>query len=466
MSQSFSIPIEKVVDLLGLSQDPKTKEGAPSFNCRCPFCSGNGKKYKMNIDTGKQTYHCVKCTEGGGTLDLYSKVKYGKKLSSFNSKEIFRELIKDLGNQEPISAAVHGEKPREQYQEIFPENDEKLNLAYSALLNLPYLALSEEHRENLYKRGLTEEDIICGGYATMPEAEKILAGHPLRKEAAVVYENRRIEDYRRKNAILCRYTQAEIMAGIIIAGDITRQNIPVSQVPGFFMIGGVWCLRVNKGMLIPTRNEEGRIVGIQTRADAAEKKRYMTLSSKGLESGPTVRISRMHFPLANAGISSENRIVLTEGPLKSDVAVSLFNRLGQKDISFIAIQGVNNTAELKEYAETLVKRGVRTVYTALDMDKTTNIYVAKAGRAITLMFREFGIRTEALLWDNEYAFEREAQLQELCNQRNIAAERTDNPFINIAAMTQALAKCGVTLNENERWNPKTKGIDDFLLTKM
>ena len=481
---AFPISIEEVVDFLGLERDPKGRSGAGSFNVKCPLCGD--PSYHMNINTRKNTYFCVRCMDGTwkntGVLDLYCRVSHGTPLDRSDGREAFRTLMEALGkSSEPCKGVGYSaqRKERTEYAEILPAADEKLNRIYSALLSLPYLRLSEKHWEQLLDRGLTEEDIIRNGYATMPESEHALAG--MEKNGELIDELRRfyadngIADEKNRKWKLQMYSDTDVILGMKIAADIMAETgTEPDHVPGFFKVHGRWAFRsVDSGILIPTRNRYGQIVGMQTRRDIRiGSLRYMTVSSKGLEEGVTTGIARTHFPL-DQQILSSTRVILTEGPLKSDVALSLMRRLGYTDVSYIALQGVKSTRELPDIAETLAESGLTEIWDGFDADKLVNLQVFRAMKAAGKILREHGnISLRPLFWDHDYAVRKETLMEELCMEHDLRWERHENVFSNIVSMAIALssAKVGYDLISKdgilveERWNPGTKGIDDYLLT--
>ena len=226
-------------------------------------------------------------------------------------------------------------------------------------------------------------------------------------------------------------------------------------------------------MLIPTVSYEGNIVGIQTRRDTVLKSgvRYMTLSSKGLPDGVTSGISRTHVCRSQRTISENTSVYLTEGPLKAEVILWLLCQEGlNDDVAVIAVQGVNNINELPMIAGKLKKDGVRRIQSAFDMDKCCNPAVATASRKIKQIFNAEQIAVDVLCWDQEYALQKREDLSHLAGLNKISFQWSDNPFFDIARLSQQLSKAKIeynTLYENgmrikEHWRKETKGLDDYL----
>ena len=128
--RTFAVPIENIVDLLGLERSPKNRPGARSIKVHCPFCNHRG--YTMDVDTSLDVYHCFHCPEEmqkkTGALDLYSRVRLGQPLDSRNSKEAFRKLLADLDHngQNAVKTDICAYRD----DNIYPANDENLKPDY------------------------------------------------------------------------------------------------------------------------------------------------------------------------------------------------------------------------------------------------------------------------------------------------------------------------------------------------
>ena len=156
----FSIDIREVVKLLGLKVSPQSDFNGTSFNVRCPFC--NDTKYHMNINTVKNAYSCVKCSggeKGQGALDLYARVAHGVRcVKGQNSREMYRKLCDDLHIEAPVRSRVQKAQLPE-VVEIHRASDEVVDKAYRKLLDIKFFQLSDLHRENLHRRGFSDETI-------------------------------------------------------------------------------------------------------------------------------------------------------------------------------------------------------------------------------------------------------------------------------------------------------------------
>lgn len=483
MAKSFSIPIIRVVDLLGLRKDP-SYGGGSSLNVQCPFCDKEGK-YHMNINLVKNVYSCPRCgtEKNTGALDLYGRVRHGTPHipgRNGNGKELYAALMAELEGTKATQPHEYTPAPQSSdYQDVLPADDAALNAAYSALLALPTLHLIPKHFGKLKARGLNEEAIARGRYRSLRDAEEFCAMHPDTKAVRLWLKHEQEANQTWRSARKLRQcTDDELVAGRLIVRDMLRANpdLSLKGVPGFFRVGQDWCFVYTPGLLIPTVSMDGNVVGAQIRRDVPLDNglRYMTLSSKGLPDGPTTKIARAHFVCTGA-INESTKVLLTEGPLKGDVILHLMQDRGRKNLAVIAIQGVNNVKELPDLAKYLTDMGVQRVYGALDMDKLVNMSVAKAERRIAALCQEAGLEYLALFWDRPGASKKYSQLLDLAIENGLAYSKAvfgaADAYDGVYRLAKLLSEAGVEYNirtlddgttTKEPWDPNTKGLDDWL----
>lgn len=426
--------IEDVVDFLGIEKK-KGSRTSRSFDVRCPFCGDT--KYHMNINTYSGVYKCVRCGTGGGTLDLFSRLYLNAPLSTLDGKEVYKTLLECLGRG---GGAYRPYKKAEEVPLEKAAADDVLNTAYTALLSL--FELSPLHKRNLIKRGLSEEGIERNGYKSFGQ----LAGFA-NSEVVGEFNRLHIANFFKEQEKTRFYRGNYTLASFAIGKLLTQKGIDLCGVPGFFLLGESWCCVIEEGMIIPTRNVFGQIVGLQIRKDKGDV-RYKTFSSKGLPKGAEVGISRLHFPKENPKLTG-SRVYLTEGPLKADIAKHL---LKDDKAYFIACQGVSNTTALSKCFKWLARNGVKEVINALDMDKITNINVMMASKKIAGAAKECGICILNMYWDEEEAIRR---LEEL----GYSKEQIEKPFQMLLMETKRHYDSGAAIDPH--WG-KYKGIDDYL----
>jgi hypothetical protein len=219
-----------------------------------------------------------------------------------------------------------------------------LDMAYSALL--AELQLSETHRQNLQRRGLTDAEIDSLGYRTLPASG--------RRE-------------------LVNRLQAVKLAGV----------------PGFYLEAGHWQIAGPAGITIPVRDTKSRIVGLQIRCDKVEGGRYKWLSSRGFNAGCSPGA-----PVHVAGAVSVNgELWITEGPLKADIAALKLGRV------VLAVAGVGNWPGVIPIIREL--RPERVII-SFDMDKNQNAAVRLHLDTLTACLIRRGVRTFEADWDTQF----------------------------------------------------------------
>lgn len=235
-------------------------------------------------------------------------------------------------------------KPRPDVKQTPKAAPDVLDTAYRALLS--ELRLSETHRKNLQRRGLTDVEIDGLDYRTLPA-------------------NGRRE-------------LVDILQAVKLAG-----------VPGFYTEAGQWQLAGPAGILIPVQDTKRRIVGLQVRCDKAESGKYKWLSSRGFNAGCSPGA-----PVHVVGlVTTYGEVWITEGPVKADIAALKLRRL------VLAVPGVGNWPSVIPIVRELKpKRAI----IAFDMDKAGNPTVKLHGDALIACLIKRGIRTFEADWNAEY----------------------------------------------------------------
>ena len=459
----LDIDIREVVSLLGLRIKPGDGINNRSFNVVCPVCgeqtSGRRAEYKLNVSVDNQVWRCPKCGEGGGVIALYSYAVYG-----VTGKAVYKELKEALGK----NTAVRKFKDVPTEPSVMAADDVTLDTAYRALLSI--LTLSPMHKDNLLKRGLTEEAIEKGGYKSFPSFARFSEG-----KYAEAYDKLGLEKGFEKLPKVAVFPREKKIACFALGNRVAKKGIDLNAVPGFFKVyhDGTyqWCFMANEGFLIPTRNEKGQIVGLQTRTNRGDV-RYITVSSKELPAGPDKGITRIHHPLTNTPLNEKSSVYITEGPLKSDVAACLMRRQG-KNPYFIALQGVRNTNGLEDEVKAIKEAGIEVIYNAFDMDKITNVDVYNAGESIKELIEKNGLKFKYILWDEEGAKEKLKEIYPKYTQlggQEEALVSKKTVFGKLDAIyafldrDKSYRKRNTTKGERA-WNSDKKGIDDYLLWK-
>jgi hypothetical protein len=225
-----------------------------------------------------------------------------------------------------------------------------LHQIYGSLLG--HLSLCDTHRCALQQRGLGVGLVEQNGYRTLPRSGRAQVAQRLQQ----------------------------------LFGDKLR------SVPGFVVKesqrGPYLTLSGAVGLVVPCRDECGRIVALKVRADDPKdtNNRYSYISSTSYGGpGPGARV---HVPW---GVTAPcPHIRLTEGELKADVAFAL------SGMPTLSVPGVTNWRPALEVLKALQAKTIRV---ALDMDAWVKPNVARALSAITQALVAADLSVELERWD-------------------------------------------------------------------
>lgn len=338
----------KALDLrvAGPGSDPVATD-QPSTNILCPECSKrhSGGRRTFNLNFEKNVFGCPRCHFSGG---VYALISY------YTGWEI-SEVEKRIKNGELKGAVACRQEETSIPRCHVMAPIQRRHLVYSALLE--QLSLQEEHRKDLLRRGLTEDDISRIGFKSLPK----------------------------------------YMDMTVIPKKLINAGYDLQGVPGFGLTqAGTWALAKapDGGYLIPLKNGAGLIQGFQIRFDHPSKSipKYGYFSSKHMDRGTECEgwISWAGNRLRKGEVFD---ILLTEGSLKGYITHA---RTG---VNVIAVPGV---AVLKKVPDTLNEMknwGLRKVVIAYDMDADTNEDVCKQLNRLRDMLDEIHIKHATLRWD-------------------------------------------------------------------
>jgi len=225
---------------------------------------------------------------------------------------------------------------------------------YQAFLSC--LHLLPEHKEDLLRRGLSEEEIKRNSYKSVPTP---------------------MERWR-----VCR--------------ELKLKGYDLAGIPGFYQARGrcsghyYWTFKAQPGYFIPVCNSEGRIQALQVRLDKPDgygKYRFFSTPNKsgGSSSGAPCHVAQPEK-------LRDCRVWVTEGPLKAAIAS---RHLGSV---FIGVPGAGNW---RPAVESIQKLGAREVVIAYDHDKKSNNAVRRAERELKVDLERKGIRVFIASWNQE-----------------------------------------------------------------
>lgn len=328
-----------IIPLIGLPYPPS---GHSSYNIPCPCCDDKPRGRHLNINLKKNVFRCPRCGFSGGVFDLYA---YYAGIPRERVWEALHARFNIPGEvKKTASKIVIKEVPECPLTDIDTRNN-----TYKALLEK--LSLAPDHLENLHNRGLTDDAIKTLGYKTTP---------------------------------VCGMTS--------IAKQLIEEGHYLSGVPGFYKLNsGEWSLiQGSRGILIPSRNLDGKIQGLHIRLDCITKRKFRWLSSVGkLEGCKAEGWTHIVGPV-------RPQILLVEGFMKADIIHCL---TGQ---TVVAVPGVNTLVHLEELLQTLKNLGVEKIMTVFDMDFLAKPSVQSGYRELTNTIEKIGIRYGTYLWEPFY----------------------------------------------------------------
>lgn len=335
------ISLRDVVEKLGIPCDTNRREAI----IECPNC---GRK-KLSLCFAKDVYNCPACGEvHGNAMDLWA---YYHGISRDTQEDTRKAAYKSYmsSDQSGIPLARTDVKPEP--KELPLASSSSRGKAYSAMMS--EMTLTDRHRKNLLRRGLSDEDIDFLGIKTMPGKA---AGEQLIKKL---------------------------------------NGIPLDGIPGIYGDKSKKLVSYKKrGMLIPQKDFSGRIQGCQIRFDTGDPK-YVFFSSAGYENGTSAK-AFIHWAVRDYSSYDCTRVILTEGPLKADI-INKYTGL-----PVIAIPGVGSIKELGKALDVLKRKGMKILYIAFDMDYLTNPNVKNALSKLESLLIKKEIRFKQLRWDPAY----------------------------------------------------------------
>lgn len=318
-------------------------DGRSSFYVACPCCDVKPNSKHLNINLKRDVFRCPRCGVSGGVFDLYALY------TGVPRNKVRNELLSIRGCTNITNSIKVNHSHSEAFVECPITDVEARHMTYTALLSK--LSLAKDHRENLRGRGLTDCEIDELGYKSTP-----IAGC----------------------AAFAKQLQSE---GCYLAG-----------VPGFYRTeNGEWSfVHEKRGILIPVRDIDGRIQGLQLRRDDVKKRKFRWISSADKPDG-----CRAEGWTHLAGSVSQ-RVLLTEGPMKADVIHALTGD------TVLAVPGVHSLTHLKHTLRLLREQGVREIKTAFDMDFLSNHHVQSGYNNLLMLLDEMGFQFGTYLWDPTY----------------------------------------------------------------
>ncbi len=181
----------------------------------------------------------------------------------------------------------------------------------------------------------------------------------------------------------------------------TRAEMPlneIARVPGFVLKDGALTLHAHNGLLVPCRDEVGRVVALRVRRDSSDKGSRWSYMSGGGSPSITPPLHWCHE--ATSVLNNSKQLVVIEGERKGEV-VAAFGKQHGSPVAVVSVPGVHSWQKAG-LIETVKRLGVTSLLIAYDSDHKTNPDVAKALISLVRSAKDAGLIVSVLVWSDEH----------------------------------------------------------------
>ena len=172
----------------------------------------------------------------------------------------------------------------------------------------------------------------------------------------------------------------------------------IARVPGFVLKDGALTLHAHNGLLVPCRDEVGRVVALRVRRDSSDKGSRWSYMSGGGSPSITPPLHWCHE--ATTVLKTSKQLVVIEGERKGEV-VAAYQKQQGKPMAVVSVPGVHSWQKAG-LIETVKRLGVTSLLIAYDSDHTTNPDVAKALISLVRSAKDAGLIVSVLVWSDEH----------------------------------------------------------------
>lgn len=164
----WNFSMKTVLELVGAKTRGKVSR-AGEIEVLCPngVCGHKKQPVYFSVNLARGQYNCFHCCSGcpysGGMIDLYCMFAGIDPHDKKAAKKSFSQALRGTTIQAKPTSVV----PKDVDLDLEAKPDDELDKVYRAVLK--ELTLKPEHRENLHKRGLTDEVIDKCLYRSVPE---------------------------------------------------------------------------------------------------------------------------------------------------------------------------------------------------------------------------------------------------------------------------------------------------------
>ena len=369
-----------------IGSDIRLKKSGNNFDGVCPFHNDH-KIGSFKVNDQKGIFKCFACGVGGDSIKYYASRKGLNYIESAIELSFMFSII-TLEEYNYLKSKRFTKKDSDVIEKMYIEKaikDYRKKIATIDILDKVYSILSKkgqslseklslEHYNHLKdERKLSEEEIIDGGYFTMPSRKNL-------KSILAEIEN--------------KFNGLDVL----------------KEVPGFFYDEKKenFSFVYMKGIGIPVRDYKGQISGIQVRKDNVEEKtnkdgtvsktsRYIWFSSdfmnakEGYKYGTgTISPCDVVYPKEIKG----KTIFITEGRFKAQAIAKEFNSIA------ISIQGVTTWRSLVFDIEEIVSYfNLNNLFVTFDADMAYNPAVYRQALNMTNELSKYFKNVYYVMWD-------------------------------------------------------------------
>lgn len=354
----FPFTILDVINNLGLQIREYRKN---EVYIDCPECHTNSKnghngQGKCQVLLTEGVFSCPRCGNfSGGILDLYCYYRNTDRIQANKEMRQYVNAPDYLHRKAQIKKIIKSAE-ESVYNNANLASRNEIDRTYRTLLAL--CTLTDKHKHDLLRRGLSEKNIAHYGFKSTP----------------VTFSEKQH-----------------------IISELIKHDCKLEGVPGFYKNKlDNWDININQkmyGYFVPMCNLQNQCLGLQIRVDNPEKNRkYIWISSKNKKCG----VGRSSVPHITNTLSIGDTVYLTEGALKADVSHCLANR------TFIGLAGVTQFKVLPILFSQLYKNGVKRIVDSYDSDCKYNQNVEYARQKLKGFVIKAGLEYYRMEWDEKW----------------------------------------------------------------
>lgn len=368
------------------------KRSGVDYTGLCPFHNDN-KIGSFKVSKGKNMFNCFSCGAAGNVINFVSKIKGIS----------FDEALIKIAEEENIISYGHGGMHYINHKKDMKDNKGSKITKSNNMENNTDVALSHHlaYREKLdyIYRLFLDQLIISKEHIEYLSSYRGLSRHTIEKRIYKSYPKSEILQSFIDTLVRLNFDNNELEGEELIDELLTG-------IPGFYKerIGENWIWKIPKfqGIIIPIKDADGFIVGLQIRKDCDSNSRYIWFSSSFANNYENKRFGTSPgspIDIIYPDNALSKTIYITEGRFKSEVISEAWGTIA------ISVQGVGNwkgiDEEIRKLTDKFGNEFFQKIYIAFDSDI---LYKEQVYNQVKNMSNEIGnffpdIKIEYLTWN-------------------------------------------------------------------